>query len=212
MTGGSAYTEWLIRFVEDDYVCTNVSVPIETLVTDVDERGREYARELVTRYGDLAPTGFAARCDVNVETDEWEGTAGFRLLGTYGDHTITVYDATIRQVAQESPLPSETVRELVVAHELGHHVIPSDDRAVRFRVPIPVVRNVPWIGRKVSLERTSPGLLELASHAFASELVDVAPLSHSIQLLADGSSGAGGLIPNGEGTDSTANVPVHSIS
>lgn len=145
------------------------------------ERGQRRARELARARSSSEPEALARAEGVDIESDAWSGMEAFTLLGSYADGTITVYERQVRDAAASLPLAEATVRDVVVAHELGHHVLDDtfgtdvDGSLDRLRTVVAAVR-----GARPRRVRTA--LSETAAHAFAGVLVDVAPLTHPLEV------------------------------
>lgn len=150
-------------------------------IADAHRRGRCHARALVRSHDATTDPETLARAeDVTVVTDAWAGMEEFTLLGSYASDTITVYDRQVREVATSLPIAESTVRDVVIAHELGHHVLnevcPGDDGPLKRLLEIVATLR----GDRPDRERTV--LAETAVHALAGVLVDIDPLTHPTQV------------------------------
>ena len=149
-------------------------------IEDAHRRGRCHARALVRSHATTDPETLARAENVTVVTDAWAGMEEFTFLGSYASGTITVYDRQVREVATSLPITESTVRDVVIAHELGHHVVneesSGDDGPLkRLHEIVATLR-----GDRPDRERTV--LVETAAHAFAGVLVDIDPLTHPTQV------------------------------
>lgn len=149
-------------------------------VRDSHGRGEAAAQRLVREHGTNDPSALADETGATVVADEWSGLESLVMMGTYADGTITVYPEQVRAVAEDVPLPVETILDVVLAHELAHHVLDrppverADDRGRLERLVERVRGNAP--------SRRQSVLTEVAAHAFAATLVDVAPLDHPLEV------------------------------
>lgn len=88
--------------------------------------GADAARTLRETHGTADPSELAAAADVTVRRSDWNGVGDLRLYGTYAESVITLYDRQISHLADELGVAESLARDLVLAHELGHHVVRAD--------------------------------------------------------------------------------------
>ena len=86
-----------------------------------DATGRRRAHEVRARFGTADPYRIAEAAGVRVVSDGWDGLDGVRLLGTYADGVITLYEAQIDRVAADADIDPPALRKAVCTHELAHY-------------------------------------------------------------------------------------------
>lgn len=148
---------------------------------DSHERGQRRARELALAHATTDPTALARAEGVAIVVDEWPGMATFTILGSYADRTITIYERQVREVAVPLPLTEGTVRDVIIAHELGHHAL-NDEFATKASNPLDRLFAVVAGAHTGHLRRARTVLVETAAHAFAGRLVDISPLAHPLEV------------------------------
>jgi hypothetical protein len=85
--------------------------------------GEAKASELCTTNGTDDVWDLAVNEGVTIRRSDWDGVDRLRLFGTYADGVITLYDAQISVLAERLDVSESLATELVLAHELGHHVL-----------------------------------------------------------------------------------------
>ncbi|WP_262177513.1 hypothetical protein [Haloarcula laminariae] len=112
----------------------NCTVPSDALLDTAVEReawmlGADTATELLERRGTSDPTTLTARLNIRVETEDWDGTGTLVMLGSYDGDVISLYREQIRALAERHDIPTAHLTAGVLAHELGHAVVPDDKLA-----------------------------------------------------------------------------------
>jgi hypothetical protein len=119
------------------------------------------AAELRRRYGPVSAFELARLHGVEVVSDRWQAAAGHLVY--YGECTreplrIVLNEAALAQVAL-GDIPCEWVRELVIAHELGHLLLP---RPSVFASHTIIETAAHAFARAWTKSAAQPGLRELA--------------------------------------------------
>ncbi|MFC7203317.1 ImmA/IrrE family metallo-endopeptidase [Haloferax namakaokahaiae] len=128
--------------------------------------GESKASELRSVHETTDVWELAAREGVTVRRSDWDGVDRLRLFGTYADGVITLYDAQIPALSETLEIEESLATELVLAHELGHHVLDASELASKPRSPWRKMLS-PW-GSSAETERA---IEEQATHWFALELL-----------------------------------------
>lgn len=80
------------------------------------------ALRLRQQYGDISAEELARLCGVEIVSERWE-VAGGRLV-YFGECTREPLRIVLNEAVLESAMQREHLRELVIAHELGHLLPP----------------------------------------------------------------------------------------
>lgn len=103
---------------------------------------------------------------VTVRRSEWDGIDGVHLFGTYADGVITLYESQLPHLAERLDVSLSVATTLVLAHELGHHVLDGCETATSAHSGWRR-RLASWVG-----ESEQRAFEEQAAHWFALALVD----------------------------------------
>ena len=91
------------------------------------EQARALAQSLRAQHGAISARELAQRCDIEVVTDRWEVAAG-RVLYlaecTRQPPRIVLNETALEQFAARESADRVQLDELVIAHELGHLLLP----------------------------------------------------------------------------------------
>ncbi|AHG02062.1 hypothetical protein HALLA_01800 (plasmid) [Halostagnicola larsenii XH-48] len=91
------------------------------------EYGADRATAVTARHGTTNPEALAAVSGVTVADDDWSGLDSLVILGALEGNRIVLYREQIRAVAAAHDVPKYQLLEGVIAHELGHYHVDTDD-------------------------------------------------------------------------------------
>lgn len=140
--------------------------------------GGRRARAVRARHGTADPYRIAEAEGVRIAEDAWDGLDAVRLLGTYANGVITLYDAQIERVAADANIDHTALRTAVCAHELAHYELETraPDWMDRDRRR-PLARITGWLGIGRPSRPSHRRLEEHAAHAFTAALLPDATAS-----------------------------------
>ncbi|WP_137290451.1 hypothetical protein [Natronorubrum halophilum] len=133
--------------------------------------GRKRARSLRDTHESEDPLTIADELGVEVTMDDWDGLSTMSLFGTYANGRITLYVNQIDGFAETHALSRTAALRLVCAHELGHHLIETNDVVTREQSS--VFRDILTVFGVTTRPSNGRRLVETATHAFALELTGV---------------------------------------